>query len=202
LGDAAVTEVQGMRVTSIVRTFVDLAVRLPPAELEGAIGAADKDRLIDPEALRVTLEEFRGRPGVAKLRKTLDRRTFRLTRSQLERRFLRIVRLARLPMPETGAIVNGFEVDFYWPGQELIVETDGLTYHRTPAQQAEDRLRDQIHAAAELIPLRFTHAQVHYQPGHVAETLRAVGLPAATASRCAYRSSMVSAVSPTSRNFV
>jgi very-short-patch-repair endonuclease len=67
--------------------------------------------------------------------------------------------------------VNGFEVDFYWPGLGLVVETDGLRYHRTPAEQARDRLRDQAHTAAGMRPLRFTHEQVRYEPGHVLETL-------------------------------
>jgi hypothetical protein len=49
----------------------------------------------------------------------------------------------------------------------LVVETDGLRYHRTPAQQARDRLRDQIHTAAGLTPLRFTHAQVTFEPQYV-----------------------------------
>ena len=52
--------------------------------------------------------------------------------------------------------VNGFEVDFFWPTLGLVVETDGLRYHRTPAQQARDRVRDQAHTAAGLTPLRFT----------------------------------------------
>ena len=55
-----------------------------------------------------------------------------------------------------------------------MVETDGLRYHRTAAQQARDRLRDQTHAAAGLAPLRFTHAQVRFEPGHVLATLAAV----------------------------
>jgi very-short-patch-repair endonuclease len=70
--------------------------------------------------------------------------------------------------------VNGFKVDFYWPDLGLVVETDGLRYHRTPAQQARDRIRDQTHAAAGLTPLRFTHAQVKYEPTRVEETLVAV----------------------------
>lgn len=65
-------------------------------------------------------------------------------------------------------------VDFYWSELGLVVETDGLRYHRTPAQQAKDRLRDQAHAAAGLTPLRFTRAQVTYQPDHVVATLGAV----------------------------
>jgi very-short-patch-repair endonuclease len=70
--------------------------------------------------------------------------------------------------------VNGYRVDFYWPALGLVVETDGLRYHRTPAQQARDRLRDQAHTAAGLTQLRFTHAQVAYQPNHVVATLSAV----------------------------
>ena len=48
-----------------------------------------------------------------------------------------------------------------------MVETDGLRYHRTPAQQARDRLRDQAHTAAGTPHLRFTHAQVCFEPAHV-----------------------------------
>ena len=51
---------------------------------------------------------------------------------------------------------------------------DGLRYHRTPAQQATDRERDQTHAAAALTPLRFTHAQVTHQPERVEQVLAAV----------------------------
>jgi very-short-patch-repair endonuclease len=54
------------------------------------------------------------------------------------------------------------------------VETDGLRYHRTPAQQAKDRLRDQAHTAAGLTVLRFTHAQVAFEPGQVHSTLASV----------------------------
>jgi very-short-patch-repair endonuclease len=55
-----------------------------------------------------------------------------------------------------------------------VVETDGLRYHRTPAQQASDRVRDQAHAAAGLTPLRFTHEQVAHEPRRVQTTLAAV----------------------------
>jgi very-short-patch-repair endonuclease len=130
--------------------------------------------VIHPETLRKALDHMRGRQGVAILRETLDRRTFVLTDSELERRFLPIARRAGLPAPETQRMVNGFRVDFYWPELGLIVETDGLRYHRTPAQQAADRVRDQAHAAAGLTPLRFTHAQVRYERRHVEETLRTI----------------------------
>lgn len=142
--------------------------------LERAINAADQLELIDPEALRDALGRYRGQRGVARLRELLDKRTFRLTDSELERRFLRIVAEAGLPMPETGPHLNGFKVDFFWPDRGLVVETDGLRYHRTPAQQARDRLRDQAHTTAGMTPLRFTHAQVRFEAGYVRSTLLAV----------------------------
>jgi very-short-patch-repair endonuclease len=64
-------------------------------------------------------------------------------------------------------------VDFYWPDLGLVVETDGLTYHRTAAQQAKDRVRDQTHTAAGLIVLRFTYEQIAYEEAHVANVLAA-----------------------------
>jgi very-short-patch-repair endonuclease len=105
------------------------------------------------------------------LRTWLDRRTFRLTRSRLERLFLPLAREVGLPVPETKVWVNGFEVDFLWPDLRLVVETDSLRHHRTPAQQARDHLRDQAHTAAGFATLRFTHEQVRYEPEHVRAVL-------------------------------
>jgi very-short-patch-repair endonuclease len=171
-----ITHQQGIPVTPPVLTLVDLATRLPRDELEAAINAADRHDLTDPEALRAALDGVTPRPGLRILRETLDRRTFRLTDSALERRFLQIARRAGLSLPKTGQIVNGYKVDFYWPDLGLVVETDGLRYHRTPAQQVKDRLRDQAHAASGLTHLRFTHAQLRYERGQVQETLGATTL--------------------------
>ena len=70
------------------------------------------------------------------LRELLDRSNFSLTDSELERRFLPLAHSAGLPPPQTRRRVNGFRVDFFWPELGLVVETDGLTYHRTPVAQA------------------------------------------------------------------
>jgi very-short-patch-repair endonuclease len=161
-------------VTTPTCTLLDIAATLARDRLEAAINEADTRDLIDPETLRSTVDALRHRPGVASLRAVLDRRTFTLTDSELERRFLPIARRAGLPPPQTRRYINGFKVDFYWPSLGLVVETDGLRYHRTPAQQARDRLRDQAHVAAGRTCLRFTHAQVEFQSGHVASTLAAV----------------------------
>ncbi|HET8564998.1 MAG TPA: DUF559 domain-containing protein [Solirubrobacterales bacterium] len=150
-----------------------MALRLDRPALERMINEADKHNVAHPPGLRRELEGRAGEPGVAKLRHILDRRTFRLTKEELERRFLPLACKAGLPTPLTGRWVNEFEVDFYWPDLGLVVETDGLRYHRTPAEQARDRLRDQTHTAAGLTPLRFTHEQVRYEPDHVLGVLGA-----------------------------
>jgi putative AbiEi antitoxin of type IV toxin-antitoxin system/transcriptional regulator with AbiEi antitoxin domain of type IV toxin-antitoxin system/uncharacterized protein DUF559 len=169
------TAVDNVPVTTAERTLLDLAPLLSRKRLEAAVNAADKHDLVDPEQLRAALARYAGQRGVVKLRQLLDRHTYTLTASELEREFLPIAYDAGLGRPLTGEWVNGFEVDFHWPHLGLVVETDGLRYHRTPATQARDRLRDQTHAAAGLTTLRFTHAQVHYERRHVRDTLAAVG---------------------------
>jgi very-short-patch-repair endonuclease len=164
----------GIPVTGPVQTLIDVATRLGRDSLEAAINEADKLDLVDPETLREVLDERPGQPGVMHLRKTLDRRTFTMTDTELERRFLPIARRVGLPQPRTQEWINGFKVDFWWPDLHLVVETDGLRYHRTPAEQAKDRVRDQIHTAAGLTPLRFTRAQVRYEPGYVEAIMRRV----------------------------
>jgi very-short-patch-repair endonuclease len=161
------TERYGIPVTSVVCTLIDIAPELNLHKLERAVDEADRLELIDPETLIEELSRHTGQRGVGKLRGLLGRNTFRLIDSELERRFLRLAAAAGLPTPQTGRYISGFKVDFLWPDLGLVVETDGLRYHRTPAQQARDKRRDQTHTAAGLTPLRFSHAQIRFERGHV-----------------------------------
>ncbi len=162
-----VTRRDGIPVTTPARTLVDLASEAGALELERAVNEADKRDLIDPEELRGSLAGFSGEPGVRALRTLLDRDTFLLSDSDLEVIFRPIAAAAGLPPPLSKQVVNGYEVDFHWPALGLIVETDGLRYHRTPSAQARDRARDQAHVATGLTVLRFTHGQIKDQPRYV-----------------------------------
>jgi very-short-patch-repair endonuclease len=161
----------GISVTQPVRTLIDLATVMGPKTLERAVNEADKHGVIDPDRLRRALGDHPGEPGVRPLRRILDKHTFRLSDSELEVLFRPIARSSGLPEPRTKQMVNGFEVDFFWPALGLVVETDGLRYHRTPAAQARDALRDQAHTAAGFTRLRFSHRQVKYEPAHVRHVL-------------------------------
>jgi very-short-patch-repair endonuclease len=161
-------------VTGPVATLIDYASAAGRQSLEAAVNAADRLDLIDPDSLRREVEATPPRPGVRALRDLFDRQAFTRTDSWLERRFLSLVRAARLPPPQSQALVNGFRVDFYWPDLGLVVETDGLRYHRTPVQQRRDLEREQVHAAAGLTALRFAAAQIRDDPSTVLARLAGV----------------------------
>jgi Transcriptional regulator, AbiEi antitoxin/Protein of unknown function (DUF559) len=166
-----VTSRREIPLTAPVRTLIDLATELTPNRLERMVNEADKHDVIDPEALRAALDDHAGERGVRPLRTLLDRLTFRLSDTELEVLFRPIAAKAGLPTPLTKEMVNGFEVDFYWPRLGLVVETDGWRYHRTASAQTRDALRGQTHTAAGLTPLRFSHYQVKHEPEHVLRIL-------------------------------
>lgn len=106
LGSRDQDEQRGIPVTSPVRTLIDLAAILSPMALERAVNEADKRELVDPEELRAALARYPNERGVARLRTLLDRRTFRLSDSDLEILFRPIARRAGLPQPQTKQIVR------------------------------------------------------------------------------------------------
>jgi hypothetical protein len=177
LSAAEIVSRQSIPVTNIVRTLIDLTAESGLAVVERAVNEADKRNLITPDALRLKLMDHAGEAGARPLRQLLDKYTFRLSDSDLEVLFRPIAEAAGLPPPLTKQAVNGFEVDFFWPGLGLVIETDGLRYHRTPSTQARDARRDRAHVLAAMTPLRFTHYEIKHETHRVRETLqRAVRL--------------------------
>ena len=97
-----------------------------------------------------------------------DHTTTTLTRSELEERFLALVRDAELPQPLTNARRHGYEIDFLWPAYRLAVEVDGFTFHGGRAAFERDRRRDADLQAAGLAVTRVTHRQLTGGPVAVA----------------------------------
>ncbi len=77
-----------------------------------------------------------------------------LTRSRYERKLLRLIKLAELPTPLVNTKALGYEVDFLWPQQKLVVEFDGFGPHGHREAFETDRLRDQRLVAAGYRVLR------------------------------------------------
>ena len=169
-----ITVHRGIPVTTPARTILDRAATpISDASLERLVNEADAARAIDLDvpALRRYCDVRPGEPGIKRLRKLLDPEAFRLSDSELERIFRPLALAAGLAQPLTKVVVSGYEVDFYWPDLGLVVEADSLRYHRNAIKQARDLRRDQVHTAAGLTTLRFTHWQVAHEPRHVGATL-------------------------------
>jgi very-short-patch-repair endonuclease len=147
----------GVPVTSVARTLVDLADVLSERRLAEAVHQAEVQRMFDLTAVRAVLARLQGRRGRHRLRKVLAAyRDQPFTRSEAERRFLRLCSSRCLPLPATNTSIEGYEVDFFWPQANVAVEVDGVAVHHTVKAFHDDRERDRILATHGIQVLRIT----------------------------------------------
>ena len=174
LPGSEITEAERVPCTTPARTLVDLAAVAGPRELRRALERSLELNLFDRTALDATLGRSRGRRGVVKLRRLLSRLPDEPppVRSELERRFLHLIRAARLPTPVVNARVAGLEVDFHWPDQRVVVETDGRATHGAPHAFERDRSRDLQLGLAGWHVVRLSWRQVVHTPERVTTLLR------------------------------
>jgi very-short-patch-repair endonuclease len=76
-----------------------------------------------------------------------------------------------LPTPESNSSVEGYQVDFVWREERLIVETDGWAAHGTRGSFERDRRRDAELVAAGWRVLRITWRQLEREPAWVARRI-------------------------------
>ena len=150
--------VDGIPVTSVARTIVDLAEVLDDAGLMRAINQAELLHLFDLTAIEATMARLSGRRGRHRMRRVLA--TYRpeptFTRSDGERRLLALCREHGLPAPRANTWLGEQEVDLYWPDARVAVEFDGREVHGTTKAFHEDRRRDRALAARGVQVVRVT----------------------------------------------
>lgn len=160
--DDVVRQPDGLPVTSMARTLVDLAGVLTAQQLERSCHRAEVLRRLDVGEVERLLAPRRSR-GARNLRAALATLALAapdITRSELEERFLALLADAGLPRPEVNAVVAGHEVDFLWRDCRLVVEADGAATHLTPKAFEEDRRRDAALQVAGFRVVRFTWRQI------------------------------------------
>jgi very-short-patch-repair endonuclease len=162
-----------LRVAPVACVLLDFADSAEPEPLKRALAEAEYQGWLDIGSLKPWLR--RGRPGSANLRRAIAGHEPRLamTRSELERRLLRLCKRHGLPLPQFNVTIQGHLVDALWAEQRVVVEVDGHGGHATWAQVQRDRERDLCLRAAGFTVLRYGWRQMLDQPAAVAADLAA-----------------------------
>jgi hypothetical protein len=170
-----IVERNGMRVTSNLRTAVDLGTRPPLVEAVVAVDMALQKGLLDLSELRAYAASGARRKGITQLRRVVELAE-PAAESPMETRLRLLLVLAGLPRPEAQVPLHDGSgrflgrPDLYYSARRLGVEYDGST-HR--ASLAEDNRRQNRLLTAGIRLLRFTAGDVLSTPDLVVTQVRA-----------------------------
>jgi very-short-patch-repair endonuclease len=152
LAEDEVTRRDGMRVTTIERTLLDIAAC--GADIRRLAQEALAKRLTTQAKLSRLAQRHKGDRGAPALRRIAGEPH---TRSNLERMFLRFLAENGFPQPQCNRQLGPFTVDCYWPEYQLVVEVDEDAHQFT---FEEDRARDRYLAGLGLRTIRVTEASL------------------------------------------
>jgi very-short-patch-repair endonuclease len=169
--------------TASARTILDCAARVGVEQLEELLMAADSGRpRLDRNRMEQLVAANPGARGIANLRELITDDP-KESRSENERRMLRICRRFEIRDPETEYEIRAggktFYADFCWPELGLIVECDSWRWHGGKLKVERDRNRDQLLTIAGWIVVHFTRNQIKLEPDTTGRKLLALTSPRA-----------------------
>jgi hypothetical protein len=166
LPDDHVTNENGIPVTTVERCLLDMAGRLNARQQERTLVAADRIGCVNWANLQRMVAHGRGKKGIGRLRHvamSVDPRAVE-AKSSLEVDFLALCREFGLPLPQVNVIVEDYVVDFFWPAERVVVETDGFSYHSHRPAFERDHERTVVLAAAGYEVHRATYRMLVWNP--------------------------------------
>ena len=166
LGSQDIITYRGIPVTTVPRTLLDLAATLSEEELARACHEAGVLHSTTPKHVAAVLARRPNAKGAAKLRRVLYGH-IPVTLSQLEKRFLDLLRDNRLPLPITNKLASERRVDCRWPEHRLTVELDSYRYHSSRFSWEQDRSREREARGRGDEFRRFTYADVYEDTGYL-----------------------------------
>lgn len=176
IAEADCGTVDGMRVTSPVRTAADLVLRLRRSDAVAMLDGALRLGKLSTDDLLLVAALIRGRRGARKARSCLAEADGR-SGSPLETRVRLICvdggvapeELQYAVMDELGYVLA--VGDLAWPSRRVIVEADGASVHGTPQALYHDRRRQNELMARGWTVLRFTWSDLS-RPGYIVSAIR------------------------------
>jgi hypothetical protein len=170
----------GLRVTTVARTIIDLAstrsVRLMETIFDRAV-SEDAVELFEVEAVLAAVGR-RGKPGTTVMREVLAERLGEdRDSSVLERHGRRVIVDAGLPLPVAEFPIPWTvdrRFDDAYPDQRVAIEWDSRRFHGQRASFEADRSRDRDAAIHGWTMLRFTWDDVHRHPDRIVDALQVV----------------------------
>jgi very-short-patch-repair endonuclease len=172
-----VTEIEGIPVTSVERTVLDLTAAAPKLTA-GILERLDKPpHAFDLRRFGSLLARSVGHPGYTPLKSELAlyREDFdpAFTRSKLEKRFRRLLRASDLLMPQANVYVGEYELDCWWEPERFAVELDTFGTHGSRRSFESDRRRQRELALRGIAVERVTDTQLRDEPEEVLAAVRA-----------------------------
>lgn len=155
-------EVDGLEVTSVVRTCLDLGAVLTEWQLTHVLWEAEFRHALDLDELERRNDARRGHRGCAVVRAAIQHRRDGSagTRSASEDFLLQGLVRAGLPIPAvcnpTATELPHIECDMVWSAARLVVEVGGTTGHGRSGQFERDLGRDEALRRAGYRVLRFS----------------------------------------------
>jgi predicted transcriptional regulator of viral defense system len=180
-----VTVRDGIPVTTVARTLLDLADVLDRQALRRAITEAEYRGRFDLTSLTAVVRSNPGRRSRT-LMEAIEGSSHR-TRSPLEDRFLALLGRWDVEEPESGVWIEGYELDFLWRRVGLVVELDGVAAHATREAVRRDRKRDRVLWRAGLRTMRLTAEDLGDEETVVLDLAQA-GVRVASLSRASSKS--------------
>ncbi|WGL50419.1 hypothetical protein P5P86_10615 [Nocardioides sp. BP30] len=141
-----IVELDGLRVTTPLRTALDLGCHLRRREAFAALCSLARGHTLEPCDLVTAADRFVRRRGVVQLRELVPLVDLRLE-SPREAWTLLAIHDAGLPLPEPQLWIEvdgvpTFRLDLAYPQQRVYVEYDGVEFHdRSDEQRDHDRAR-------------------------------------------------------------
>lgn len=177
------TEIDGIPVTKIERTIVDLAAVVDSDKLEDALDSALRRRLTTMNRMVMRARTSSGKPGIKHLRALLAERDNdgHPSESRFETRLQRLLLRAGLPAIRQFKVWDGGEfiarVDFCFPESKVIVEADSYRWHSSRRAWQRDRERRNRLTMLGWTVIQITWDDVVRRPDRTIERLRSLLQP-------------------------